>query len=172
LDARFRPAVDLGVYKALQNFCLFMNSEVSSNRVKQLKFGEPKTYSDSLIAYIPDGSLKLPSILGRPTAKVAPLRMIISEEQVQAIVKLVNESTLSNVLRRVMGKMVLFTKTGAGYCPICEQDHVNDNTHFAIVHNQCICLHCRHSEQHIGEKTTLMLGHLDSSCTNGLRRAL
>jgi len=49
---------------------------------------------------------------------------------------------------------------------------VNDNTHFAVVHDQCICLHCQHLEQHCSKKTALMLGHLNSSCANGLMRAM
>jgi len=36
LDARFCLAVDLGVYKSLQNFCLYMNHKLGSNRVKEL----------------------------------------------------------------------------------------------------------------------------------------
>jgi len=93
MDARFRPAVDLGVYKSLQNFLLFMNHKVGSNRVKQYKSGEFKTFSGSLIAHIPDGSFKLPSILGKPAAKAAPNNDTeLTEEKVQAVVKLVNES--------------------------------------------------------------------------------
>jgi len=72
-------------------------------------------------------------------------------------------SPLANNLRRVIGDMVLFTRIGAGYCPICEWDHVNDNTYFAIAHDQVVRLHCQHSEQHCGKKTTLVLGYLDSS---------
>jgi len=49
---------------------------------------------------------------------------------------------------------------------------VNNNTHFAVAHDQVVCLHSRHLEQHCGKKTTLVLGYLDSSCANGLRRAL
>jgi len=49
---------------------------------------------------------------------------------------------------------------------------VNNDTHFAIVHDQCVHLHSRHSEQHCGKKTSLVLGHLDSSNTDGLRRAM
>jgi len=48
----------------------------------------------------------------------------------------------------------------------------NDNTHFAVVNDQCVLLHCRHSKQHCGKKTSIVLGYLDSSNTNGLRRAL
>jgi len=71
-----------------------------------------------------------------------------------------------------MGNMLIFTRKEAGYCPICERDHVNDNTHFVIVHNQAVWLHCRHSETHCGKKTTLLLDHLDVTCTDGLRRAM
>jgi len=49
---------------------------------------------------------------------------------------------------------------------------VKNSTHFIIVHGQAVCLHCRHSETHYGKKTTLLLGYLDSTCTNGLRRAM
>jgi len=68
--------------------------------------------------------------------------------------------------------MLLFTRTGAGYCPICERNHVKDNIHFAVVHDQCVRLHWRHSETHCDKKNTLVLGYLDSSCADGLRRAL
>jgi len=33
-------------------------------------------------------------------------------------------------------------------------------------------LHCRHSETHCGKKTTLLLGHLDETHADGLRRAM
>jgi len=68
--------------------------------------------------------------------------------------------------------MVLFTRRGAGYCPICEREHVNDNTHFVVVHDQVVPLHCRHLETHCCKKTTLELGYLDSSNAEGLRRAM
>jgi len=71
-----------------------------------------------------------------------------------------------------MGNMLLFTRRGAGYCPICKHEHVNNNTHFVIVQDQAVCLHRRHSETHCGKKTTLLLGHLDSNCADGLRRAM
>jgi len=126
-----------------------------------------------LIAYIPDNSFKLPSILGRLAVKNTPKNDTeLTEEKVQAIVKLVNKSAPANILRKVIGGMLLFTRTGAGYCPICKQEHVNDNTHFAVVYDQFIRLHCLHSEQHCGKKTTLVLGHLDSSHADGLRRAM
>jgi len=72
LDAKFCPAVDLGVYKSLQNFRLYMNCKVGSSRVKQYKSGVFKAFSDLLIAYIPEGSFKLPSILARKAVKNAP----------------------------------------------------------------------------------------------------
>jgi len=34
LDTKFCPVVDLGVYKSLQNFHLYMNCKVNSSRVK------------------------------------------------------------------------------------------------------------------------------------------
>jgi len=71
-----------------------------------------------------------------------------------------------------MGNMLIFTRRDMGYCPICKPDHVNDNTHFVIVHFQAIRLHCRHSETHCGRKTTLLLGHLDETHADGLRRAM
>jgi len=173
IDPRFRPAIDLGIYKSLQNFCLFDNRKVGSTRVKQYKSGTFKAFSDSLIAQIPEGSYMLPSILGKPAAKNAPKNDTeLTEGQVQAVVKLVNESAPANTLKRVIGGMLLFTRTGAGHCPICERDHVNDNTHFVIVHEQCVCLHCRHSETHCSKKTSLVLGYLDSSWADGLRRAM
>jgi len=91
LDSRFRLAVDLGVYKSLQNFHLYMNCKVGSARVKQYKSGEFKGFSNLHIAYIPDGSYKLPSILGRHAVKNAPkIDTELTEEKAQAIVKLVN----------------------------------------------------------------------------------
>jgi len=98
----------------------------------------------------------------------------------------VNELALANKLREIIGNMLIFTRVSmiftrvsmiftrvsAGYCPICKCEHVNDNTHFVIVHDQVVCLHCRCSETHCGKKTTLVLGHLDSSNTEGLRRAM
>jgi len=95
----------------------------------------------------------------------------LTEEKVQAIVKLVNESALANVLKQVICNMLLFTRASSGYCPICEREHVNNNTHFVIIHDQAVRL-CRHSETHYGKKTTLLLGYLDSTRTNGLRRAM
>jgi len=56
--------------------------------------------------------------------------------------------------------------------PICKREHVNNNTHFVIVRFQAIRLHCRHSETHCSKKTTLLLGHLDDTHANGLRRAM
>jgi len=117
----------------------------------------------------------IPSILGRPGARcvAAPKNESnLFDEQIQAVAKLVNEFAPANALRRAFGDMVLLTRTGAGYCPIFECKHVNNNTNFAIVHDQVICLHCRHSEQHCSKETTLLLGHLDSSHANSLRRAM
>jgi len=37
LDEKLRPVVDLGVYKSLQNFCLFNKRKVGSHRVKVYK---------------------------------------------------------------------------------------------------------------------------------------
>jgi len=71
-----------------------------------------------------------------------------------------------------MGNMLLFTRTGSDYCHICKHEHVNDNTHFVIIHDQAVCLHYRHSETHCGKKTTLLLGYLDLTQTDGLRRAM
>jgi len=68
LDAKFHLVIDLGVYKSLQNFSLFMNHKVGSSRVKQYKSGTFRAFSDSLIGYIPEGSFKLPTILGKPAA--------------------------------------------------------------------------------------------------------
>jgi len=166
----FAEVVDLAVYKSLQNFCLFMNLKVSSPRVKQYKSGTFKAFSDLLIGYITEDSLKLPSILGKPAANAPKIETELTKEKVQAIVKLVNELAPANTLKQVMGNMLLFTRRGTGYCPICKREHVNDNTHFVIVHNQAVRLHCRHSETHCGKKTTLLLGHLDSNHADGLRR--
>jgi len=96
----------------------------------------------------------------------------LTEEKVQAVVNLVNELAPANTLEKVISNMLIFTRTSAGYCPICKHEHVNDNTHFVIVHDQVVRLHCRHSETHCCKKTTLLLGHLDSSLTNSLRRAM
>jgi len=49
-----------------------MNLKVGSSRVKQYKSGEFRAFSDLLIAHIPEGSFKLPSILGRNAVKNAP----------------------------------------------------------------------------------------------------
>jgi len=149
-----------------------MNHKVNSSRAKQYKSGTFRAFSDSLIAYITEGSLKLPSILAKPAANSPKIETELAKEKVQAIVKLINESGSADVVKQVMGNMLLFTRTSAGYCPICEHEHVNDNTHFVIVHDQVFCLHCRHSETHYGKKTTLLLGHLDLTCANGLRRAM
>jgi len=172
LDEKLHPVVDLGVYKSLQNFRLFNNKKVSSPRVKVYKSGTFKAFSDSLIRSITEGSLKLPSILGQPTTTAPKIESELTKENVQAIVKLVNESALGNSLKKVMGNMLIFTRKEAGYCPICKRDHVNDNTHFVIVHDQAVWLHCRHSETHCGKKTTLLLGHLDVTRANGLKRAM
>jgi len=172
LDNKFCPVIDLEVYKSLQNFRLFMNCKVGSPRVKQYKSGTFRAFSDSLIGYITEGSLKLPSILGKPAANAPKIETELTEEKVQAIVKLVNESAPANTLKQVMGNMLLFTRTGAGYCPICEREHVNNNTHFVIVHDQAVRLHCRHSETHCGKKTTLLLGYVDSTYADSLRRAM
>jgi len=168
---KLRPVVDLGVYKSLQNFRLFNNKKVRSPRVKVYKSGTFKAFSDLLIGYITKGSLKLPSILGQPTTTAPKIETELTKENVQAIVKLVNELAPGNSLKKVMGNMLIFMRKEAGYCPICKHDHVKDNTHFVIVHNQAVRLHCRHSETHCG-KTTLLLGHLDVTRTNGLRRAM
>jgi len=171
LDAKFCPVVDLGVYKSLQNFCLYMNCKVGSSRIKQYKSGVFRAFSDSLIAPIPEGSFKLPSILCRNAVKNAPkIDTELTEKKVQAVVKLVNELAPANTLKKVIGNMFLFTRKG--YCPICEHNHINNSTHFAVAYDQVVCLHCRHSETHCGKKTTLMLGYLDSSNTEGLRRAM
>jgi len=61
---------------------------------------------------------------------------------------------------------------GIGDWHICKRDHINNNTHFVIINNQAVWLHCRHSETHCSKKTTLLLGHLDVTRTNGLRRAM
>jgi len=121
---------------------------------------------------ITESSFKLPSILGKKAANAPKIETELIKEKVQASIKLVNESAPANVMKQVMGNMLLFTRTGAGYCPICKREHVNDNTHFVIVHDQAVCLHCRHSETHCGKKTTLLLGHLDSTGANSLRRAM
>jgi len=110
--------------------------------------------------------------LGQPTTTALKIETELTKENVQAIVKLVNELAPGNILKKVMGNMLIFTRKDAGYCPICEHDHVNDNTHFVIVHDQAVWLHCRHSKTHCGKKTTLLLGHLDVTCANGLRRAM
>jgi len=116
--------------------------------------------------------LKLPSILGKPTTNAPKIETELTKEKVQAIVKLVNELAPANSLKQVMGNMLIFTRRGAGYCPICEREDVNNNTHFVIINKQAVHLHCRHSETHCGKKITLLLGHLDVTHTNGLRRAM
>jgi len=110
--------------------------------------------------------------LGQPTANAPKIDTELTKEKVQAIVKLVNESAPGNSLKKVMENMLIFMRKDAGYCPICKHDHVNNNTHFVIVHNQAVWLHCRHSETQCGKKTTLLLGHLDVTHANGLRRAM
>jgi len=167
MDDKFCPVVDLVVYKSLQNFRLFNNRKVGSPRVKQYKSGTFKAFSDSLIGYITEDSLKLPSILGKPAANAPKIETELTKEKVQAVVKLVNESAPANALKQVMGNMLIFTRRGASYCPICKREHVNNNTHFVIVHDQAVRLHCRHSETHCGKKTTLLLGHLDSNRAEG-----
>jgi len=150
-----------------------MNHKVCSSRVKQYILGVFRAFSDSLIAYIPEDSFKLPSILARKAVKNgAKIETDLTDKNIQAIIKLVNESAPSNALNKVIGNMLLFTRRGAGYCPICKREHVNDNMHFVIVHDQVFCLHCRHLETHCSKKTTLVLGYLDSSNSEGLRRAL
>jgi len=82
-------------------FFPFMNiyRKVSSPRVKQYKSGTFKAFSDSLIGYITEGSLKLPSILGKPAANTPKIETELTNEKVQAIVKLVNESAPANALK-------------------------------------------------------------------------
>jgi len=143
LDDKLRPVVDLGLYKSHQNFRLFNNRKVGSPRVKIYKSGTFKAFSDSLIGYITEGSLQLPSILGQPIANAPEIETELPNKKVQAIVKLVNELAPGNSLKQVMGNMLLFTRRGASYCPICEREHVNDNTHFVIIRFQAIHLHCR-----------------------------
>jgi len=172
LDDKFCPVVDLAVYKSLQNFRLFNNRKVGSPRVKIYKSGSFKAFSDLPIGYITEGSLKLPSILGQPRANTPEIETELPEEKVQAIVKLVNESAPDNILKQIMGNILIFTRRDTGYCPICEREHVNDNTHFVVFWFQAIRLHCRHSETHCGKKTTLLLGHLDDTHVDGLRRAM
>jgi len=173
LDAKFCLAIDLGVFKSLQNFCLFMNCKVDSYRVKQYKSGVFRAFSDLLIAYVPEDSFKLPSILARKAVKNATkIETDLTDKNIQAVIKLVDELAPSNTLNKVIGNMVIFTWRGTGYCPICEHEHVNDNTHIVIVHDQIVCLHCRHLETNCGKKTTLVLSYLDSSKAEGLRRAL
>jgi len=150
-----------------------MNRKVGSSRVKQYKSGVFKAFSDLVIAYIPEDSFKLPSILARKAVKnAAKIETDLTDKNIQTIIKLVNELAQSNTLNKVIGNMVLFTRRGTGYCPISKCEHVNDNTHFVIIHDKILCLHCRHSEMHCGKKTTLVLGYLDSSKAEGLRRAL
>jgi len=96
LDDKFRAVFDLGVYKSLQNFCLFINCKVNSPRVKQYKSGTFRAFSDLLIGYITEDSLKLPSILGKPATNAPKIETELTEEKVQAIVKLVNESAPAN----------------------------------------------------------------------------
>jgi hypothetical protein len=176
LDRNIRQVVDLGLYKSTQNFCMMGCCKVNSNRVKlPLATNKSILYSDSLIAHIPEGSIMLPSILDKCVAKceAAPKNESnLSVEVIEAMVKVVNEAAPANALRRAFQDMVLFTRTGAGYCPICEHKHVNDNTHFATVHEQCVRLHCRHSEQHCGKKTSLILGQIDPTHADGLIRAM
>jgi len=76
--------------------------------------------------------------LGQATANTPKIETELTKENVQAIVKLVNESAPGNSLKKVMGNMLIFTRKDAGYCPICERDHVNNNTHFVIVHDQAV----------------------------------
>jgi len=118
LDEKLSPVIDLGVYKSLQNFCLFNNKKVGSPRVKVYKSGTFKPFSDSLIGYITKGSLKLPSILGQPTTNTPKIETELTKQNVQAIVKLVHELAPGNSLKKVMGNMLIFTRTEAGYCPI------------------------------------------------------
>jgi len=61
----YRLALDLGVYKVLQNFCIMLNCKVGSTRVKRLRFGNLEKTSDSLIAYISDDSVLLPPVNGK-----------------------------------------------------------------------------------------------------------
>jgi len=96
LADKLRPVVDLGVYKSLQNFRLFNNCKVGSPRVKIYKSGSFKAFSDSLIGYITEGSLKLPSILGQPATNAPEIETELPKEKVQAIVKLVNELAPGN----------------------------------------------------------------------------
>jgi len=77
-----------------------------------------KAFSDSLIGYITKGSLKLPSILGQPTTTALKIEIELTKENVQAIIKLVNELAPGNSLKKVMGNMLIFTRKDAGYCPI------------------------------------------------------
>jgi len=128
LDEKFCLVVDLGVYKSLQKFCLFNNRKVGSPRVKVYKSGTFKAFSDLLIGYITEGSLKLPSILGQPTTTAPKIETELTKENVQAIVKLVNELAPSNSLKKVMGNMLIFSRKDTGYCAICKRDHVNNVT--------------------------------------------
>jgi len=52
LDEKFHLFVDLGVYKSLQNFRLYMNHKVNSPRVKQHKSGTFRAFGDLIIAFI------------------------------------------------------------------------------------------------------------------------
>jgi len=81
LDEKLRPVVDLGVYKSLQNFRLFNNKKVGSPRVKVYKLGTFEAFNDLLISYITEGSLKLPSILGQPTANAPKIETELTEEK-------------------------------------------------------------------------------------------
>jgi len=95
-----------------------MNHKVDSSRVKQYKSGTFRAFSDLLIAYIPEGSFKLPSILGKPAANAPKIDTELTEEKVQAIVKLVNELAPANTLKKVISNMLLFARTGAGYANV------------------------------------------------------
>jgi len=163
LDAKFCPDLDLGVYKSLQNFRLFMNHKVGSSRVKQYKVGVFRAFSDLLIAYIPEYSFKLPSILARKAVKnAAKIETDLTNKNIQAIIKLVNELAPSYTLNKVIGNMVLFTRRGTGYCPICKREHVNDNTHFVIVHDQVVHYGPRHSSCQVAH------GHWKNKSPSGI----
>jgi len=73
LDAKFRPVIDLGVYKSLQNFCLYMNHKVGSNNINQAHLELSVTCSLDI-------SLKaiLSSLLSWASQKPKPLILTLS----------------------------------------------------------------------------------------------
>jgi len=145
LNQRLLSVIDPNVNTVLQNFRLPYCHKTGSNRTKKPIRG---AFRDFIICnktcY---GNAQL-------LERIAPIAegdfaAAVGNDLVAKVLEMATPFVDSNWFYIKKKNMLLFKRTNANHCQLCNKTHNSDNTAYVAVHQTMVVLHCRRSPGHI-----------------------